>query len=74
MLTCMKGHINVLILSECRSGFFGMNCLQTCTENFYGNLCTTKCDCIETQICHHVFGCLHNSTLTNDKGQGMNNC
>lgn len=23
LLTCIKGHINVLILSECRPGFFG---------------------------------------------------
>lgn len=50
--TCIKGHINVLILSECRPGFFGLNCLQTCAENFYGILCESKCDCIETQICH----------------------
>lgn len=35
-----------------------MNCLQTCRENFYGNLCENKCDCNETQICHHACGCL----------------
>lgn len=65
MSTCIKVHINVLILSECRPGFFGINCLQTCTENFYGNLCESKCNCTETQICHDVCGCIRNSSLTN---------
>lgn len=64
--TCIKGHINVLILSECRPGFFGLNCLETCAENFYGILCESKCDCNETQICHHKCGCLPVSSLTND--------
>lgn len=64
--TGIKGHINVLILSECRPGYFGMNCLQTCKENFYGILCESKCNCIETQICHHVCGCQPVSSLIND--------
>lgn len=55
-----------MILSECRPGFFGTNCLQTCAENFYGILCESKCDCNETQICHHECGCLPVSSLTND--------
>lgn len=46
------------IIPECRPGFYGLNCLQTCGENFYGNLCENKCDCNETQICHHACGCL----------------
>lgn len=54
------------MLSECRPGFFGLNCLETCAENFYGILCESKCDCNETQICHHECGCLPVSSLTND--------
>lgn len=70
--TCIKGQINVLILSECRPGFFGLYCLQTCAENFYGILCESKCDCIETQICHHECGCLPVSSLTNDSSTTKN--
>lgn len=72
LLTCIKGHINVLILSECRPGFFGMNCLQTCAENYFGNLCENKCDCNETQICHDVCGCIRNSSMTDDSSTSEN--
>lgn len=64
MSTCIKVQVNVLILSGCRPGFFGMNCLQTCAENVYGNFCKSECNCTETQICHHVCGCIRNSSLT----------
>lgn len=67
-----KSHITFLILSECKPGFLGQDCLQTCGENYYGNLCKNKCDCNETQICHHVCGCLRISSKTNDSSIAKN--
>lgn len=67
-----KSHITFLILSECKPGFLGQDCLQTCGENYYGNLCKNKCDCNETQICHHVCGCLRISSMTNDSSIAKN--
>lgn len=71
-LICIKSHITFLILLECKPGFLGIDCLQTCGENFYGKLCDNKCDCNETQICHHACGCLRICSMTNDSSTAEN--
>lgn len=53
------------MLSECSPGFRGWNCFEMCPENYYGRKCLTKCRCKETQICHHVCGCLQRLDLDN---------
>lgn len=59
------------MLSECSPGFYGWNCTDRCPDNHYGKKCSAKCSCNETQICHHVCGCLQrlvldNSNMTNN--------
>lgn len=53
------------MLSECSPGFWGWNCTNRCPENHYGKRCKTQCSCNETQICHHVCGCLQRLDLDN---------
>ncbi|XP_052714483.1 uncharacterized protein LOC128187875 [Crassostrea angulata] len=48
---------------ECSPGFWGWNCTDRCPKNHYGKRCLTKCSCNETQICHHVCGCLQRLDL-----------
>jgi hypothetical protein len=39
-------------------GAFGVNCNYTCQEGFYGHGCREKCDCLPTESCHKIHGCL----------------
>ncbi|XP_052714482.1 uncharacterized protein LOC128187873 [Crassostrea angulata] len=48
---------------ECSPGFWGWNCTDMCPDNYFGRKCWTKCSCNETQICHHVCGCLQRLDL-----------
>uniref|UniRef100_A0A8W8JZ65 EMI domain-containing protein n=1 Tax=Magallana gigas TaxID=29159 RepID=A0A8W8JZ65_MAGGI len=50
---------------ECSPGFVRWNCAERCPENHYGRNCLKKCSCNETQICHHVCGCLQRFDLDN---------
>nr|XP_022342873.1 uncharacterized protein LOC111136358 [Crassostrea virginica] len=52
---------------ECDPGFRGDNCSKTCPNEYYGRRCENKCNCNnDTQICHHVCGCLQTSNTTDN--------
>lgn len=50
---------------ECSPGFLGFNCTKRCPYYYYGRQCLTKCRCNETQICHHLCGCLQRLASAN---------
>ena len=53
-------------LIECDPGFRGDNCSKKCPYGYYGKNCLNKCNCNDTQICHHVCGCLQTSITTDN--------
>ncbi|XP_065934896.1 uncharacterized protein [Magallana gigas] len=48
---------------ECSPGFRGYNCAEKCLKDYFGGKCNIRCSCNETQICHHVCGCLQRLDL-----------
>ena len=56
----------MLHLIECDPGFRGENCSKTCPDEYYGKKCNNKCNCNDTQFCHHVCGCLPSSNTTDN--------
>ncbi|XP_055997239.1 protein draper-like [Ostrea edulis] len=57
-MRCCADYRNVSGSCEPCLGSFGLDCNNTCTEGFYGFGCTKKCDCLPTESCHKVHGCL----------------
>lgn len=51
------------MLTECSPGFLGYNCAEKCSKDYFGKKCDIRCSCNETQICHHVCGCLQRLDL-----------
>ncbi|XP_055997234.1 multiple epidermal growth factor-like domains protein 6 [Ostrea edulis] len=55
---CCSNYRNVSGSCEPCIGSFGVDCNTTCLEGFYGFGCKKKCDCLPTESCHKVHGCL----------------
>ncbi|XP_061188737.1 multiple epidermal growth factor-like domains protein 10 [Saccostrea echinata] len=53
-MCCLNGFF------KCRPGFRGYNCSLICPENYYGRRCQRKCQCHNSEYCHHVCGCVSN--------------
>lgn len=51
------------MFTECSPGFRGYNCTKKCSNDLFGKKCNLRCSCNETQICHHVCGCLQRLDL-----------
>ena len=49
--------------AACLPGYFGPKCLTQCPQNRFGEKCGGVCSpgCFN-DMCHHVYGCLHNKT------------
>ncbi|XP_078338235.1 uncharacterized protein LOC144626868 [Crassostrea virginica] len=58
---CYGFHEKNNMCIECNPGFRGENCNEACPENHYGKMCANLCKCNDTQICHHVCGCIRKS-------------
>ncbi|XP_055997243.1 protein draper-like [Ostrea edulis] len=57
-IKCCSNYRNVSGSCEPCIGSFGVDCNTTCLEGFYGFGCKKKCDCLPTESCHKVHGCL----------------
>ncbi|XP_078338932.1 uncharacterized protein LOC111136355 [Crassostrea virginica] len=66
---CCKGFQeknNMCVEVECDPGFRGDYCNKTCPDGYYGEKCLPKCECNDSQFCHHVCGCLQRSNTTDN--------
>ncbi|XP_055997228.1 multiple epidermal growth factor-like domains protein 6 isoform X2 [Ostrea edulis] len=57
-LRCCSDYRNVSGRCEPCLGSFGFDCNITCPDGYYGHGCRNKCDCLPTESCHEIHGCL----------------
>ncbi|XP_055997238.1 protein draper-like isoform X2 [Ostrea edulis] len=68
-MKCCADYRNVSGRCEPCLGSFGLDCNRTCQDGYYGHGCKTKCECLPTESCHKVHGCLACIQITGSFGE-----